>query len=75
VHKQIQIIADVQMAELKGTAERDDERCVKCALGAERAFLGAFVRNAVFALEDAGRQRFRGDSAREWGIVVDVEFE
>jgi hypothetical protein len=44
-------------------------------LGAERAFLGRFVGDAVFALEHARRERARGDSAGERGVVVDVEFE
>jgi hypothetical protein len=34
-----------------------------------------FVGYAVFALEDGGRQGFRGNAAGQRGIVVDVEFE
>jgi hypothetical protein len=75
MHKQIQIIAHVQMAKLQSPTERDDKGRVECALRPEGAFLGGFVRDAVFALEDAGRQRFRRDAAGQRGVIVDVKFE
>jgi hypothetical protein len=63
VHQQVQVVPDMQVAELQRAAERDDQGCVECALGAERAFLRAFVTDAVLALEDAGREWFGWDAA------------
>lgn len=75
MHEEIQVVPHVQMAELQRSAQRDYKRRVQRTLRAQDPFLRGFVRHAVFALEDGGRQRFRRNAAGEGRVVVDVEFE
>jgi hypothetical protein len=69
------MIPNMQVTQLQRPTQRDNERGVQRRLRAQRAFLCRFVRDAVFALEDRGRERLGRDTAGERRVVVDVEFE
>lgn len=77
VDEHVEVVRDVQVAELEGAGQGDDERGEAAALGAHGAALLRDSVDAVFAAVAIGglRERVRGDAACQGRVVVDVEFE
>lgn len=75
VQQQIQTMPDMQMRQLQGARQPNDQRRVQAALAAQRALLRALIRHAVLLLQDTGRQGLGRDPACERGVVVDVELQ
>lgn len=71
MHEDVELVRDVEMAELEGAAQREDQWSVRRALAPKRTSL-------VFSADSRSRQALRWEgrhAASQWRIVVDVELE